>query len=79
MAADSENKRMSVVGVGLPFVVLFAVPDGTVGQPDRQSAAYAYAGITAGIEVAVGFVRELLATSLSFTSISVQSITSTEA
>lgn len=38
MAIDTENKRRSTMAV-LP------VPDGTVGQADRQQVAWIYAGI----------------------------------
>jgi hypothetical protein len=46
MAVDSEAKRASVLGFGLPKV--FVVPDGTIGQDDRQTIAGLYGGILSG-------------------------------
>lgn len=45
MAIDDQNKRRSVLGLGLaPFIVL-PVPDGTISAADRIHIAGYYAGI----------------------------------
>ena len=46
MAINTENRRRSTLGV-LP------VPDGTIGQADRQQVLEIYAGILATAPVAV--------------------------
>lgn len=45
MPINTANKRMSCLGLALPFAQLIAEADGTIGRPDQQSALYCYAGI----------------------------------
>jgi hypothetical protein len=40
--------RSSAVNLGLPFRAQLPIPDGTVGQGDRQQFEYGYAGILWG-------------------------------
>lgn len=49
MAIDTESKRRSAAGAKrLPWFRRFQpLPDGTIGQGDRQSLAFVYSGITA--------------------------------
>ena len=44
---DTREKRASGIHVGLPWRGLLPLPDGTVGQLDRQQVATYYAGISA--------------------------------
>lgn len=44
---DTRNKRASAIGVAFVAALILPAPDATVGQPDRQHAAYSYAGIQA--------------------------------
>lgn len=44
MAVDSQNKRMSAVGVGLPFRGYLPIPDGIVGSGDRKQILTLYRG-----------------------------------
>ena len=48
MAIDSLRKRASVASLGLAFLGPSVVPDGTLGQADRQTVAHSYYGILAG-------------------------------
>lgn len=48
MAIDSRRKRASVAALGLAFLGPSVVPDGKLGQQDRQSVANSYYGIEAG-------------------------------
>jgi len=48
MAIDSEIKRKSIAAIGAQYIGPSVVPDGTIGQPDRQVIAYSYSGIAAG-------------------------------
>jgi len=52
MAVDSPLKRMSAINVSCPWRGILPLPDGTVGQPDRQVVPFMYSGITAGAPVA---------------------------
>lgn len=45
---DTASKRSSAMNIGCPWRGLWPLPDGTVGQLDRQHTAFMYAGITAG-------------------------------
>ena len=46
MAIDSRQKRRSIMAMGLPWrSVSLPIPDGTIGQADRQMLLYGYAGI----------------------------------
>lgn len=48
MAIDTASKRASALGVA--FVPnLFIIPDGAIGQGDRQTLCHMYSGILAGI------------------------------
>jgi hypothetical protein len=42
MAIDSQNKRMSIINISLPFRGLLPIPDGTVGQGDRYQLLNLY-------------------------------------
>lgn len=46
MAIDTANKRLSVLGVGLPAPRLEQVPAGHVQKMGRHIAAFLYGGIT---------------------------------
>lgn len=48
MAIDTATKRASAINVGMPALRLLPIPDGTVGQADRQHVALLYGGILAG-------------------------------
>ena len=49
MAIDSRQKRRSIMAMGLPWrSVSLPIPDGTIGQADRQMLLYGYAGILWG-------------------------------
>jgi hypothetical protein len=45
MAVDTRNKRMGMVGLGLPFGRVSPDPDGTVGDPDRAQLLFLYPGV----------------------------------
>ena len=47
MAVDSRSKRASAVSILSPWMLSPPLPDGTVGQGDRQHVAWAYSGILA--------------------------------
>lgn len=47
MAVDTRSKRSSAMFISSPWRSLLPVGDGTVGQEDRQHAAYLYNGISA--------------------------------
>ena len=47
MALDTRSKRASSVGILLAFVLAPPLPDGTLGQGDRQHIAATYSGILA--------------------------------
>lgn len=47
MPLTTRNNRGSAIGIAKPFVRIFPAPDGTIGQADRQTTAYSYAGILA--------------------------------
>lgn len=46
---DTRSKRASSVGIALSFVLAPPLPDGTIGQGDRQHIAVSYSGILAGV------------------------------
>ena len=48
MAIDTAIKRASIASIGAQYVGPSVVPDGTIGQPDRQVIGYSYSGIAAG-------------------------------
>ena len=47
MAVDTRSKRASSVNFGKPYVASLVLPDGTIGQGDRQHSAWSYSGILA--------------------------------
>lgn len=53
MPVDTRNKRSSAIQTMIPWRGMLPVPDGTVGQADRQHVAYIYAGISASGAVVV--------------------------
>ena len=57
---DTREKRASGVHVALPWRGLLALPDGTIGQADRQQAAAFYVGAAGGAVVVVGRRRLLV-------------------
>lgn len=44
MAVDTQDKRASVLGLGLAALLVLPAP-GTLDQPDRQHVAFSYRGI----------------------------------
>lgn len=44
MAIDTRNKRMSMIGFGLPVPSVLPRPDGTIGVIDRSHLLWLYAG-----------------------------------
>ena len=50
---DSRSKRASSVSILLAFVLAPVLPDGTIGQGDRQHIAWSYSGILAIEAVAI--------------------------
>lgn len=79
MAVDTRNKRASALGVALAVTLTLPAPDGTVGQPDRQHAAYSYAGIEAA-EENIGTVAdvEVVATAVTSATVTATSVTSAD-
>ena len=51
MAIDSETKRRAAFAVGIPFIVMTPVADGSIDSADRQMLADVYPGIAAGAPV----------------------------
>lgn len=51
MAVNTRSKRASVIGLGLGIALTLPMPDGTVGQADRQGVALSYSGIAAVFSV----------------------------
>lgn len=48
MAVDTQDKRASVIGLGLAALLVLPAP-GAIDQPDRQQVAYSYRGIQADV------------------------------
>ena len=48
MAIDTAAKRGSAINPGCPWRSHLPIPDGTIGQGDRQAVAFWYSGILAG-------------------------------
>ena len=44
---DTRSKRASSWGTLRPYIITPPLPDGTIGQGDRQHIAYTYSGISA--------------------------------
>lgn len=55
---DSASKRISSVGL-LGTVLALPLPDGTLGQGDRQHIGFSYSGILAGATAALEFILDL--------------------
>lgn len=53
MAVDTRNKRMGMIGLGLPFLRVLPDPDGGVSAADRLQLLYLYPGIAAAEVLAV--------------------------
>ena len=49
---DTRSKRASSVGIMLVSVLSPVLPDGTIGDGDRQHTAWSYSGIAASAPVA---------------------------
>lgn len=47
MAIDTQEKRLSLIGYGLPWRITLPYPDGGLDQGDRQHLLGLYAGILA--------------------------------
>lgn len=56
---DTRSKRASSVNVLLSFIAAPVLPDGTLGQGDRQHAASLYSGILAAAGSALAFILDL--------------------
>lgn len=50
---DTPAKRASLIGYGLPFRLALPIPDGTIGQGDRQHLVGLYSGILAAAPIIV--------------------------
>ena len=53
---DTPLKRLSGIQPSIPWRGFYPIPDGTVGQPDRQVAAFLYSGIAATVPAAVAAI-----------------------
>jgi hypothetical protein len=53
MALDSRQKRAGAL-LGMPWMVITPIADGTIDGADRQMVADVYPGIAAGAPVVVG-------------------------
>lgn len=53
MAIDTRSKRASAVQVIAPWQLAPVLPDGTIGQLDRQHCVWVYSGILATVVVVV--------------------------
>jgi len=51
---DTAAKRASAVNVGSPWRGILPFPDGVIDQGDRQTVAFMYSGILAGVQAVVG-------------------------
>lgn len=49
MAVDTALKRASVINVSSPWRGILPLPDGVMGQGDRQVVALMYSGISAAV------------------------------
>jgi len=57
VAVDTLAKRNSALAVS---TVLLPIPDGTVGQADRQTLLSVYGGILAGASVAAKIIKAMI-------------------
>jgi len=53
MAIDTREKRAGAI-LGMPWMVITPIADGTIDGPDRQMVADVYPGVTPGLPVDVG-------------------------
>lgn len=53
MALDTQDKRSSAMHLGSPWRGMLPIPDGTLGQGDRQHIMFLYQGILAEAEEVV--------------------------
>lgn len=51
MALDTQAKRASAIGVSSPWRSIVPVPDGAIGQGDRQTIAYYCSAVLFGAAV----------------------------
>lgn len=56
---DTRSKRASSVNLLLTFIAAPVLPDGTLGQGDRQHIASLYSGILAAAASALAFVLDM--------------------
>lgn len=63
MAIDSRQKRQSAYKILTPWFEQGVHPSGTIGQAQRQAAAWVYSGILAGVPVpsVVGGIETIIA------------------
>jgi hypothetical protein len=59
MALDSVSKRLSAMNIGSPWRGLLPIPDGTLGQGDRQHVLFLCSAVLAGEAVAPGVFGDL--------------------
>lgn len=52
---DTRSKRASSVGFWKPYAMALVLPDGAIGQGDRQHSVWDYAGILASALVVIAF------------------------
>ena len=60
MSIDTEAKRKSATHFLMPFYPQLIPPDGTMGQGDRQAAAWCYSGILAATVAAITVTKIFL-------------------
>lgn len=79
---DTRSKRASSAGLLLAFLLHPVLPDGTLGQGDRQHIAATYSGILAGAPAATVYLTatatDASVTSATATDASVTTATSTD-
>jgi len=61
MAVDTLAKRNSVLAVS---TTLLPIPDGTIGQADRQTLLSVYGGILAAVAAALGNLHDKISISI---------------
>ena len=66
MAVDTRDKRMSIMGVSLPWRGVFPLADGTIGTADRLIFPYSYSGIAASPPAAVSAVLGVIGAGLGY-------------
>lgn len=63
MAADTRDKRFSMMGLAQPVPSIMADPDGTIGTQDRAQLLYLYSGIALSTIVDIWSIQDKDATS----------------